>query len=192
MSFTLDRVDVAPRLIGNPDDFLFVSSLAGATRDIVQLTNDGANAFGLGGVMGMTLSIGLGLALARRDRNVMVVAGDGDILMGVGTLATIAVKNPPNLAILCVDNGLYQETGSQQTPTASVTDIEKMAIGAGLGATLTVKAESEIAAGARLLRDATCARLVVVRVSSNLAPRLPRVMDAAVARARFKAAVVSK
>ena len=188
MSFSLDRVVVVPKLIGNPDDFLFVSALAGATRDMVQLTCDGPNCFGLGGVMGMTLSIGLGLALARTDRRVMVVAGDGDVLMGVGTLATIAIMNPPNLSILCVDNGLYQETGSQATPTARGADIEKMAQGAGLQSTWTVRTEADIGRGAQMLRNGAETSLVVLRASSNLAPRLPRVMDAAVARARFRKA----
>ncbi len=186
MAFTLDRTVMVPRLIGNPDDFLFVSALAGATRDLLNLTKDGPNSFALSGGMGMTLSVGLGLALAQKNRRVMVIAGDGDALMGVGTFASIAVMNPRNLSILVVDNGIYQETGGQQTHTARGTDIEQMARGGGVRNTLTVKTESDIQRGAQVLRDDQDASLVVLRASPTIAPRYPRENDAAIVRARFR------
>ena len=80
--------------------------------------------------------MGLGLALARPDKRVLVVTGDGELLMNLGALATIAVINPPNLAILCVDNGHYGETGWQKSHTSLGVDLEKIAIGAGIKRTL--------------------------------------------------------
>jgi thiamine pyrophosphate-dependent acetolactate synthase large subunit-like protein len=186
MAYTLDRTIAVPRLVGNPDDFLFVGALAGATRDLLNLTKDGPNSFALSGGMGATLSIGLGLALARKDRRVMVIAGDGDALMGVGSFATIAVMNPRNLSILVVDNGLYQETGGQATHTARGTDIEKMARGAGIRSAITIDSESDLDRGAAVLRDDQDASLVVLRVGPSIAPRFPRENDAAVVRARFR------
>src|SRR6266849_316993 len=74
------------------------------------VTGDGAHVYSLGGAMGAACMMGLGLALARPDKRVLVVTGDGELLMNIGALAAIAVIDPPNLAILCVDNGHYGET----------------------------------------------------------------------------------
>src|SRR2546428_8031893 len=102
--------------MGGHEVFLIVSGLAGTARDVAALTRDGAHIYTMAGAMGGAAMIGLGLALARRDRRVLVVTGDGELLMNVGALATIAVMNPPNLAIVCVDNGHYGETGYQKSP----------------------------------------------------------------------------
>src|ERR1700746_2102139 len=108
--FILDRREAVPALIGRHEDFLIVSGLAGTSRDIAALTRDGAHAFTMAGAMGGAAMIGFGLALARPDKRVLVVSGDGELLMNVGALATIALFNPPNLAVVCVDNGHYGET----------------------------------------------------------------------------------
>ena len=96
--------------------------------------------------MGAACMIGLGLALAQPKKQVLVVTGDGDLLMNVGALATIAVMNPPNLAIVCVDNGHYGETGWQKSHTSLGVDLEKMAIGAGIKRTMTASQEVDLAA----------------------------------------------
>src|SRR6201989_2317288 len=113
--FVLDRCDAVPALIGRHEDFLIVSGLAGTSRDVAALTGDGAHTYTMAGAMGGGCLLGLVLALARPDRRVLVVTGDGELLMNVGGLATIAVMNPANLAILCVDNGHYGETGWQKS-----------------------------------------------------------------------------
>src|SRR5919205_4600279 len=99
-NFMLDRVTAIPALIGKHQDFLFVTGLAGTSRDIAALTHDGAHTYTMAGAMGGACSIGLGLALARPDKRVLVATGDGELLMNLGALATIAVLNPANLAIL--------------------------------------------------------------------------------------------
>ena len=113
----LDRKEAVPALIGDPDDFLFVARLAGTAKDVGTLTQGKANAYMLAGAMGSALAMGLGLALAQPEKRVLVVTGDGELLMGLGSLATVAAMAPPNLAILCVDNGHYGETGYQITHT---------------------------------------------------------------------------
>ncbi len=125
----------------------------------------------------------------RKYRRVMVIAGDGDALMGVGSFAIIAVVNPRKLSILVVGNGLYQETAGQATYTARGTDIEKMAQGAGIKSTMTVAAESEIESGTQILLNDQDASLVVLRASPTIPPRHPRENDAAVVRARFRTAL---
>src|SRR5512145_1383449 len=106
-AFVLDRLGPVPALIGRHEDFLIVAGLAGTSRDVAAITGDGAHTYSMAGAMGGAAMIGLGLALARPDRRVLVVTGDGELLMNVGSLATIGILNPPNLAIVCVDNGHY-------------------------------------------------------------------------------------
>jgi thiamine pyrophosphate-dependent acetolactate synthase large subunit-like protein len=188
--FLLDRCEAVPALIGRHQDFLIVSGLAGTARDVAALTEDGANAYTMAGAMGGAAMIGLGLALARPDRRVLVVTGDGELLMNVGALATIAVMNPPNLAILCVDNGHYGETGYQKSHTSLGVDLEKIAIGSGIKATRTIAAESELADGARLLREGNGTALVVLRVKPTEPPAYKRNLDLAACRNRFRGALL--
>src|SRR3954452_3001685 len=103
--FVMDRRGAGPAPIWRHEGFLFVTGLAGTARDIAALTNDGAHIYTMAGAMGGACMIGLGLALARPDKRVLVATGDGELLMNVGALATIAVLNPANFAILVVDNG---------------------------------------------------------------------------------------
>jgi thiamine pyrophosphate-dependent acetolactate synthase large subunit-like protein len=187
--FILDRTQAVPALIGRHEDFLIIAGLAGTARDIAALTKDGAHTYALAGVMGAACAMGLGLALARPDRRVLVLTGDGELLMNIGTLATIAVLNPPNLSIVCVDNGHYGETGYQKSHTSLGVDLEKMAIGAGLKLTRTIRSEAELADGARLLRDGNGTAFVLLRVKPTDPPTIKRNMDAAACRDRFRAAL---
>src|SRR5581483_8497846 len=148
----LDRVEAVPRLIGRHEDFLIVTGLASPANDVTAVTGDSAHVFALGGAMGAACMVGLGLALAQPQKTVLVVTGDGELLMNVGALATIAVMNPPNLAIVCIDNGHYGETGWQKSHTSLGVDLEKMAGGAGIRRTMTVVRESDIAAGSAFIR----------------------------------------
>src|SRR5215469_250651 len=123
----LDRAEAVPALIGRHEDFLIVAALGGTASDVGAVTGDAAHVYSLGGAMGATCMMGLGLALARPEARVLAVTGDGDLLMNLGALATIAVMNPPNLAILCIDNGHYGETGWQKRHTSLGVDLEKIA-----------------------------------------------------------------
>ena len=131
----------------------------------------------------------LGLALARPDKRVLVVTGDGELLMNLGALAAIAVIDPPNLAILCVDNGHYGETGWQKSHTSLGTDLEKIAIGAGIKRTCTVAAEADIPEGARLLREGNGTSFVLLRVKPTDPAEFKRNFDASLCRDRFRAAL---
>src|SRR5256714_6497557 len=142
--FILDRRDALPKRIGRHEDFLFVTGLAGTARDIAALTHDGAHIYTMAGAMGGACMIGLGLALARPDKRVLVVTGDGELLMNLGALATIAVVDPANLAILCVDNGHYGETGWQKSHTSLSVDLEKVAIGCGIKHACKVASKADL------------------------------------------------
>ena len=186
LKFELDRTEVVPAIIGKPDDFLFIGGLAGTAKDLAHLTNDGANYYGMAGAMGAAVSMGLGLALARPDKKVLVATGDGELLMNIGSLATASILNPPNLRILCVDNGHYGETGYQLSHTSLGVDLEQMAIGAGIKSTMTVDSKDQIAAGARMLRESNGTCFVLLRVKPEDGPKFKREMDPAAARVRFR------
>ena len=184
--FILDRTQAVPALIGRHEDFLIIAGLAGTARDVAALTKDGAHTYALAGVMGAACAMGLGLALARPDKRVLVVTGDGELLMNVGTLATIAVLNPSNLSIVCVDNGHYGETGYQKSHTSLGVDLEKMASAAGLKITRTIRSEADLADGARLLRDGNGTAFVLLRVKPTDPPKYKRSLDPAMGRLRFR------
>jgi phosphonopyruvate decarboxylase len=139
--------------------------------------------------MGAACMMGLGLALARPDKRVLVVNGDGELLMNVGALATIAVVDPANLAILCVDNGHYGETGWQKSHTSLGVDLEKVAIGCGIKHACTVASKADLAGGARLLREANGTCFVVLRVKPTDPAPFKRNFDASLLRDRFRAAL---
>ena len=187
--FLLDRNEAVPQLVGNHEDFLIVAGLAGTARDLTFLSDDAPHVFALAGAMGAATAIGLGLALARPERRVLVVTGDGELLMNVGALATVAVMNPPNLAIVCVDNGHYGETGYQRSHTSLGVDLEQMAIGAGIRTTRRVTMPEDIAEASRLIREGNGTSFVLVRVMPNESPPHKRDLDPTMERLRFRAAL---
>jgi phosphonopyruvate decarboxylase len=188
--FILDRRDAVPQLIGRHEDFLFVTGLAGTARDIAALTHDGTHIYTMAGAMGGACMIGLGLALACPDKRVLVATGDGEILMNVGALATIAILNPANLAILVVDNGHYGETGYQKSHTSLGVDLEKIAAGSGLKRTRTIATEEGLAEGGRMLREGNGTAFIVLKVKPDDPPPFKRDLDPASCRVRFRTALL--
>ena len=188
--FTLDRNDAVPRLVGRHEDFLVVAGLAGTARDLTYLSGDAPHVFALAGAMGAATAMGLGLALARPDRRVLVVTGDGELLMNVGTLATAAIVNPPNLAIVCVDNGHYGETGFQKSHTSLGVDLEQMAIGAGIRTTRTICRTEQIPEASRLIREGNGTSFVLMRVQPNESPPHKRDLDPTTEKLRFRSALI--
>ena len=189
--FILDRREVVPALIGDHRDFLIIAGLAGTAKDTAALTEDADHLFAMAGAMGAASMMGLGLALAQPEKKILVVTGDGELLMNIGCLASIALLNPANLSILCVDNGHYGETGNQLSHTSFSTNLEQMAQGAGLTATRTISSPEQIAAGAQLLREANSTSFVVVRVKPTPPPAVRRNMDPSACRHRFRSALLS-
>jgi thiamine pyrophosphate-dependent acetolactate synthase large subunit-like protein len=187
---TLDRVHAVPALIGEHEDFLIVTGLAGTAKDIAALSDDGKHIYALAGAMGAAAMMGFGLALAQPQRRVLVVTGDGELLMNVGALATIAVANPPNLSIVCVDNGHYGETGYQKSHTSLGVDLEKMAIGAGIKATRTITLAGQIRDASTFIRQTDGTNFVCLRVKATNPPSYRRLLDPAACRIRFRSALL--
>jgi phosphonopyruvate decarboxylase len=190
--YALDRIQAVPALIGRHEDFLIVTGLAGTARDVAALTNDGDHIYTLAGAMGAAAMTGFGLALAQTERRVLVVTGDGELLMNIGALATIAVANPANLSIVCVDNGHYGETGYQKSHTSLGVDLEKMAVGAGINATRTVTREDQISDASTLIRETNGTTFVCLRVKATDPPSYRRLLDPAACRSRFRSALLGR
>ena len=186
---TLDRREVLSRLFPDHEEYLFISGLAGSARDAAALTDDGANLFTLAGTMGAATCMGLGVAMCAPDRKVAVVTGDGELLMNIGSLATVATIGPANLSIVCIDNGCHGETGGQTGHTSNRTDLEMMARGAGISSTMVISTENELAVGAEFLSQAPGPRFVQVRVKDGPPSSYKRNMDPAECRIRFRNAL---
>lgn len=127
------RLEATRLLLNHAGDAAFIASLGNPAYDLA-LAGDRPQHFYTWGSMGLASSIGLGLAVARPDRRVIVLDGDGSLLMNLGSLATIATVAPPNLLVIVWDNGSYALTGGQATPTAGRTDLAAVAAGAGIAA----------------------------------------------------------
>ena len=184
--FTLDRRKAFPALIGDPSDALFIAGLAGTAKDVADICGKRNNYYALAGVMGGAVSMGLGLALAQPKRRVIVATGDGELLMNVGSLAVCGVMNPPNLAIVCVDNGHYGETGYQKSHTSQGVDLEQIAMGSGIRITRTVSEPGQIGEAARLLRQSNGVSFILLRVAPTPPPSLKRDLDAGRAKDAFR------
>ena len=110
-------------MLKNRKDLLVVAGLGSTAWDITA-AGDSPLSFPMWGAMGQAAMIGLGLALAQPKRRVLVITGDGEMLMGLGSLATIGVQQPPNLTVVVIDNERYGETGMQETHTAHGVDLD--------------------------------------------------------------------
>lgn len=128
----LNRFDITKRLVAKLKREEAVIGGIGNTNFDLWASGRRPQNFYMLGSMGLAVPIALGVALAQPERKVFALEGDGSILMQLGALTTVAMLRPRNLAIVVMDNGTYQITGSQPTSTARGADIVAMARGAGI------------------------------------------------------------
>jgi thiamine pyrophosphate-dependent acetolactate synthase large subunit-like protein len=183
------RRQLVAQLLADRGDMLVVSGLGSTTYDCAAAGDHPLN-FYLWGAMGSAVTVGLGLALAQPRRRVLVITGDGEMLMGLGALATIAVKQPANLAVAVIDNERYGETGMQRTHTAAGVDLAGMAQSAGFCATATVSDQARADAGVAQLRSAAGPVLVVFKVSAARDPLVLPSWDGPLLKHRFRQALL--
>ena len=168
---SLERRAVVARLLRDRDGLLVVTGLGSPSYD-VHAAGDHDGNFYLWGAMGAAALVGLGLAQAKPDRTVMVVTGDGEQLMGLGGLATIAIAAPANLVIVVLDNGHYGETGMQRSHTGLGIDLASIARAAGFAGAVTVTDQAGLESAAQSIRErASGPRLYVVKVKPENLPR---------------------
>ncbi len=139
----LDRRDVVATILRDRNDALVVTGLGSSSYDAG--VHDHQHTVYLWGGMGGTAMIGFGLATAQPSRRVVVVTGDGDMLMGLGSFATIGAEQPRNLAIVVIDNELYSETGMQVTHTQRGVDLAGVAKACSFPLAQTIYSEQELA-----------------------------------------------
>lgn len=179
-------------LTDRPDHLLAVSGLGSSTWDLSAAGNDAHN-FCFIGAMGQAVPFALGLAIAQPDKRVVVVTGDGDMLMSMGVLATIANRAPANLVVLVLDNESYVETGRQPTATAGRTDLEAVARACGIGTTCKITQEHEVQALREMVYDAQGPVFANVKVIAESLPLVfPYSFDGVTAMNRFRAAVLGE
>ena len=185
---TLDRRKVAAEILKQRGNALVVTGLGAPTWDAAAAGDHPLN-FYTWGAMGGTAMVGLGLALAQPERRVLVITGDGDLLMGLGSLATIGVQQPRNLAILVMDNEHYGETGMQQTHTRFGVDLPGVAKASGFRASGTVYNAAQLKSWLpRLLRQPGPV-LVSAKVSTERAPLVLPERDGTILVRRFREAL---
>lgn len=175
---SLHRRQVVKKLLENRGDLLVVAGLGSTAWDITAAGDTPLN-FPTWGAMGQAAMIGLGLALAQPRRRVLVITGDGEMLMGLGSLATIGVQRPENLAIVVIDNERYGETGMQATHTAAGVDLEGVAEACGL----TLSSYEDI------LQQRGPA-FAVVKVAAEKIPLVLPPREGALLKARFRRALL--
>jgi len=183
----LDRRAAIRMLLDERADMLVVTGLGSTTYDAASVADDERN-FYLWGAMGGAAMVGLGLAIARPDRPVLVVTGDGDTLMGLGSLATVGVQRPPNLAIAVFDNGRYAETGMQPSHTDSAVDLVGVARACGIDAVFDIADEAALGDFARRVRHKERTLFARVAILAEEPPRVLPPRDGVLLKNRFRRA----
>src|SRR6266496_3450069 len=141
----LDRRRFVADLLAEIPDALVVTGLGSPSYDVFAAAGpEREHTFYLWGAMGGAVPLGLGLALAARDRSVVVVTGDGEQLMGIGALGTVAAQSPDNLTIVVLDNGHFGETGMQPSHSGLGADLTAIAAGFGIPTTLRITDSEDV------------------------------------------------
>jgi thiamine pyrophosphate-dependent acetolactate synthase large subunit-like protein len=184
----LDRREAMQTLLDSRGDLLVVTGLGSTTWDAAAIGDDDRN-FYLWGAMGGAAMLGLGLALARPERRVLVVTGDGEMLMGLGALATIGVQHPPNLAIAVFDNGRYAETGMQRSHTGLGVSLCGVARAGGIDDAFDITDIAGLQEFTRQIRGADRALFARIAIHADEPPRVLPPSDPVFLKHRFRRAL---
>lgn len=167
----LKRRPLVARVMAARGTALVFTGLGAPTYDVAAAGEE-PRTFHFWGAMGLAASAGLGLAMARPATRVLVITGDGEMMMGIGSLATIANVAPSNLAVLVLDNQSFGETGAQIGLTAGPTDIAGMAKGAGIADAQHVESEDQVEAMVAALYEQPGPVLRVARIAPGEDPKV--------------------
>jgi phosphonopyruvate decarboxylase len=184
----VDRRDFVAKLLRELPDALVVTGLGSPSYDVFAAGDRDTN-FYLWGAMGGSTSLALGLALAQPDRSVVAITGDGEQLMGIGSLATVGGKQPANLTLVVLDNGHFGETGMQRSHTSLGTDLVAVAKGCGIADAFQVQSVdgyAEIVQRAKARKGTTFAQ---VFIDTSEPPRALPSRDGVYVKNRFRASL---
>jgi thiamine pyrophosphate-dependent acetolactate synthase large subunit-like protein len=186
---TLRRREVVSALLKDRGELLVIAGLGSTAWDITAAGDTDLN-FPLWGAMGQAAMIGLGLALAQPKRRVLVVTGDGEMLMGIGSFATIGVQQPQNLTVVVIDNERYGETGMQRTHTADGVDLAAVARACRFKHAIT--ATGDVAAVRQLVYKTAGPNCAVVKVGDEKLPLVLPPHEGVLLKARFRRALLGE
>jgi thiamine pyrophosphate-dependent acetolactate synthase large subunit-like protein len=185
----LDRRQVVKALLADRGALLVVAGLGAPAWDATE-AGDHPLTFPLWGGMGGAAMIGLGLAIAQPDRRVLVVTGDGEMLMGLGSLATIGVWRARNLSVVVLDNERYGETGMQPTHTAHGVDLAAVARACGFTASRTVTTMDDVSRLRIEVHDVEGPLFAQIKVGAHKLPLVLPPRDAVQLKNRFREALL--
>lgn len=185
----LHRRDVVSELLAGRGELLVVSGLGSPTWDVAAAGDHPLN-FYLWGAMGGAVMVGLGLALAQSSRPLLVVTGDGELLMDLGALATVAAARPANLSIVVLDNERYGETGMQPSHTAAGVDLAGMAAAAGFASSRLIEDWGGVAAFRHLVHQGSGPNFAQIKVAAEALPLVLPPRDGALLKDRFRLALL--
>ena len=183
-----DRREFVSRLLAGTPDALVVTGLGSASYDVFAAGDRDKNYY-LWGAMGGAASLGLGLALAQPDKSVVVITGDGEQLMGIGSLGSIAVKQPKNLKIVVLDNGHFGETGMQRSHSSLGANLVAIAKGFGIEDAYSVDSVDLVGEIAQSINARTGVAFVQVLIEANEPPRARPPRDGPFIKNRFRSAL---
>ncbi len=188
--YPLRRREVVAAMLADRGDMLVVAGLGAPVWDCTAVADHPLN-FPLWGAMGGAAAMGLGLAMAQPERRVLVITGDGEMLMGLGALTTIGAQKPDNLAIVVCDNERYGETGMQLTHTAGGLDLPAMALAAGFASAAGISSDNEFKAALPAIRSAPGPAFWSIKIrAENLAIGAMPPKDGVTLKDRFRAALL--
>jgi len=184
----LDRRDVVKTLLQERGDTLVVTGLGSPSYDVMAL-GDHNNNYYLWAAMGSAATVGLGIANAQPNRRVLVITGDGEMLMGLGALATIAVQLPPNLSIVVLDNGHYGETGMQLSHAGKGIELSKIAAACGFDWSACIETMADVENFRLRIHAKESLNFAAIKISSGNKPRAIPPRDGVYIKNRFRASL---
>ncbi|UCH39329.1 MAG: aldehyde dehydrogenase [Gammaproteobacteria bacterium] len=187
-AYPLHRREVVQSLLAERGDMLVVAGLGAPAWDVTAAGDTPLN-FPLWGAMGGAVPLGLGLALAQPSRRVLVITGDGEMLMGIGSLATVALQAPGNLAIVVLDNERYGETGMQATHNAAETDLAAVAAASGIPVSGVIRNETELVAALPQIHDGKGPVFFNIKIRAETLPLVLPPKDGELLGDRFRRAL---
>lgn len=183
---TIDRREFVSRLLAACPQALVITGLGSSSYDVFA-AGDRPENFYLWGAMGGAAVVGLGLALAQPERSVMVITGDGEQLMGLGSLSTIGAQQPVNLSIVVLDNGHFGETGMQRSHTSLGTDLSAVARGCGIKNVVEIDEMGSVDSLAQVVNSRQGCTFAQVHICAAELPRALPPRDGTYLKNRFRA-----
>ncbi|BAP45161.1 thiamine pyrophosphate-dependent enzyme [Pseudomonas sp. 21LCFQ02] len=184
----LCRREVVRTLLADRQDVLVVTGLGSASYDVMAAGDHDGNYY-LWAAMGSAITVGLGLANAQPDKSVVVITGDGELLMGFGALATVSLQQPRNLTIVVLDNGHFGETGMQVSHAGFGIKLDQVANTCGFAWTDEIRDMDGVHSLRERFANRDGVKLATVKIKAENPPRVLPPRDGPYIKNRFRAAL---